>query len=99
LCSIGSERFRIIPDSFGVTFEMSKKVKQSHYRPGQALRIPGGWGSHSSRLLACAGGKVVSPTHKPHLHPRKYFWYSILLEADSTPGPYCGQKDYVNEKF
>jgi hypothetical protein len=26
-------------------------------------------------------------------------WYSFLLETDSTPGPYCGRKDYVNEKF
>jgi len=30
--------------------------------------------------------------------PRKYSWYSFLLEADSTPGPQCDQKDYVNEK-
>jgi hypothetical protein len=26
-------------------------------------------------------------------------WYSFLLEDDSTPGPQCGRKDYVNEKF
>jgi len=31
--------------------------------------------------------------------PRKYSWYSFLLEAESTPGPQCGRKDYVNEKF
>ena len=31
--------------------------------------------------------------------PRKYSWYSFLLEAESTPGMQCGQKDYVNEKF
>jgi hypothetical protein len=30
--------------------------------------------------------------------PRKHFWYSLLLEAESTPGPQCGRKDYVNEK-
>ena len=32
-------------------------------------------------------GKVVSFTHRPPLHPRKYTWYSFLLEAESTPGP------------
>jgi hypothetical protein len=30
--------------------------------------------------------------------PRKYSWYSFLLEAESTPGPWCDRKDYVNEK-
>ena len=39
------------------------------------------------------------PTHWPPLSPRKYFWYSFLLEAGSTPGPLCDQRDYVNEKF
>ena len=63
------------------------KVKPSHYRPGQALRIPEGWGSQISRRLSHAGGKVVSPTHRPPLHPRKSSWYSFLLEAESTPGP------------
>ena len=33
------------------------------------------------------GGKVVSPTHRPPLLPRKYTRYSFLLEAESTPGP------------
>jgi len=32
------------------------------------------------------GDKVVSLTHWPHLTPRKYSWYSFLLEAESTPG-------------
>jgi len=37
--------------------------------------------------MAQDGGKVVSLTHRPLFTPRKYSWYSFLLEVESIPGP------------
>ena len=44
------------------------KVKVSHYRPGQALRVPGGRVSQILRQTAQENGKFVSLTHRPPLH-------------------------------
>jgi len=86
-------------DSLIMLHNAFQKVKQYHYRPGQALGVPEGWSSQISRQSAHKGGKVVSPMHQPLYPPRKYSWYSFLLEAESTPGSQGGQKDCVNEKI
>jgi len=75
-----------------------QKINQSRYRP----EVPRGFQEVKVPRLRYNGpgcGKVFSLTHRPLFTPKKYSGYSFLLEAESTPGPYCDQKDYVNEKF
>ena len=50
-------------------------VSQSLYGPGQALTVPEVRVSQISRLSVREVGRVVSPTHQPHLPPRKFSWY------------------------
>ena len=70
-----------------LSHHITAKVKESHYRPGQALMFQQVEHPRFQDNLAHEGGKVVSPTHRPHLPPRKYSRYLVLSEAESTPGP------------
>jgi len=59
---------------------------------GKAIPVQAWTGLECSRNLrlpdfmisAHEGGKVVNPTHRPSLSPRKHIWYWFLLEAEST---------------
>ena len=75
-----------------------KKLKESLNRPGVAQK-----GSRRSRLPDFHNirhMKVVrlSASRTGGLYPRKYSWYSFSVGAESTPGPWCGRKEYVTEK-
>jgi hypothetical protein len=69
--------------------------KTGSTKKGKAVPLQAWSGPEGSRKLripvflttAQDGGKVGNLTHRPHLLPRKYSWYSFLLEAVSTPGP------------
>ena len=56
------------------------QVKQFHYRPGQAQRVPGDWGSQISRQSTHVGGTVVSPTYRPPL-PQEIFLVLISVRG------------------
>jgi hypothetical protein len=50
-------------------YSLQLPVKQSNYRPWQAVRVPRGWGSQILRQLAHKCGKVVSRTPRSPLPP------------------------------
>ena len=62
------------------------KVKQSHYRSGQPLRAPGGWGSQISRQSAHEGDKVVSPMQWLPLPHWKCSWTHFCYWLSRSQG-------------
>jgi len=58
--------------------------------PGQALRIPGAWGSQISRQSAHEGYKFVSRTHRPHLTISVRGW--VDFRATVRPEGLCQWK-------
>jgi hypothetical protein len=70
-----------------------KKVKLSLYQAVKAHRVEMSRLPHFLHNRLIDGGEVVSLTRRPPSTPQEDPWYSLLLEAESTPGPQCGWKD------
>ena len=74
---------------------------------GKAVPLQAWTGPEGSRKLrfpdfvtTAQNGGRLSALRTGRLHPRKYSWYSFLLEAESTPGAIVrSERFYVNEKF
>jgi len=79
------------------TVKIKVKVNQSRYRTGVAQRVPGGLRLSDFMTSAQDGGRL-SALRTGRLYPNKCSWYSFLLEAEPTPGPYCDRKDFMSAK-
>jgi hypothetical protein len=65
-----------------------RHISQYHYRPGQAIRLQEVESPRISRQLTHEDTKDVNlSTGRLPTHPRRYPWYSFLLETEPTPGP------------
>jgi hypothetical protein len=71
-------------------------------KKGKAILVTGRegpWGCETIKLQhfldnrLTDGGEVVGLTRRFSFTPQEDSWYSFLLEAETTPEPYCGWKD------
>ena len=95
---IGTGQCSVILSVYKQCGEVYKKKNQSHYRPEvprgfQEVKVPRLRDNGTGWQWGCPPYGTAAFTL------RKYSWYSFLLESESTPGPQCDRKDYVNEKL
>jgi len=75
------------------TFRLLHNAIFSLKGEGKAIPVQPWTGLEGSRSLGLIDVKTIgtrrwfSPKHRPSLTPSKYFCFSFLLEAESTPGP------------
>ena len=74
-----------LPDELNADPFLSNSIPQSSRAVKQSLGLQEADAPRISSQSAHEGDKVVSPTHRLPLLPRKHSSYSFLLEAQSTP--------------
>jgi hypothetical protein len=85
---------------YGILVENPDRKHLHEKKTRKAVPLTGRGGLHRRRgskhfldNRLTDGGEVISLVRRPPFTPQEDFWYSFLLEAESTPGPYCGWKD------
>jgi hypothetical protein len=74
VCEHGKGKSRGISIQAWTVPEGSRRLKLPEFQDNRHMKV--------ARLLALRTGPFYPPPP-----PRKYSWYSFLLEAESTPGP------------
>ena len=74
-----------LPLMWKTKYHTCKKVKQSHYRPGQALGVAGGWGYQIPRYSAHEGGSGCQPYAPATFTPHKVFLVLISVRGWVEP--------------
>ena len=90
---VGDRHVRLQYNNVRILPVCSSEPKLRYFRIFQEAEAP-----RISRQSAHEYGQFVRSTHRPPLPSKRYPWYSFLLEAESTPEPYCGRKNKVNER-
>ena len=82
----------------GLISETGDKYNFSHYWPGQALKAPGGLASQIARHSAHDGGKVISPTHRPHLPSKGNIHGNHFCCGLSRPQSHSGVPEGLSQR-
>jgi hypothetical protein len=82
----------------GQNITRSQTKKKSPNRHGVAQSVPEGLVSQISTTFGTWRWWVCQPHAPAAFTPRKCFWYSFSLGAESTQGSWHGRKEYVTEK-